>query len=55
METAKKEYWLESTIGQGYFQEVKKEFYKAIRAGFRGFIKYESGAEFWINDRKNNQ
>ena len=23
-----KEYWLESTNGQGYFQETKKEFYK---------------------------
>ena len=23
-----KEYWLESTNGQGYFQEVKKEFHK---------------------------
>ena len=27
-----KEYWLESTNGQGYFQETKKEFYNAIRA-----------------------
>ena len=47
-----KEFWLESTNGQGYFQETKKEFYKAIRAGFRGFIKYESGMEIWINDSK---
>lgn len=47
-----KEYWLESTNGQGYFQETKKEFYKALRAGFRGFIKYESGMEIWINDSK---
>ena len=42
-----KEYWLESTNGQGYFQEAKKEFYNAIRAGFRGFVKYESGMEKW--------
>ena len=47
-----KEYWLESTNGQGYFRETKKEFYNAIRAGFRGFVKYESGMEMWINDRK---
>ena len=47
-----KEYWLESTNGQGYFQETKKEFYNAIRAGFRGFVKYESGMEMWINDKK---
>jgi len=47
-----KEYWLESVNGQGYFQETKKEFYKAIRAGFRGFIMYESGMEIWINNSK---
>ena len=47
-----KEYWLESTNGQGYFRETKKEFYNAIRAGFRGFVKYESGLEMWINDSK---
>ena len=47
-----KEYWLESTNGQGYFRETKKEFYKAIRAGFRGFVKYESVMEMWINDKK---
>ena len=47
-----KEYWLESVNGQGYFKETKKEFYKAIRAGFRGFVKYDSGMEIWINDKK---
>jgi hypothetical protein len=47
-----KEYWLESLNGQGCFQETKEEFYKAINAGFRGFIKYESGKIYWISNRK---
>lgn len=47
-----KEYWLESLNGQGCFQEAKEEFYKAINAGFRGFIKYESGKIYWISNRK---
>jgi len=47
-----KEYWLESLNGQGCFQETKEEFYKGINAGFRGFIKYESGKTYWVSNRK---
>ena len=43
-----KEYWIESISGQSCFQETKEEFYKSIRAGFRGFIRYESGKIFWV-------
>ena len=48
----KTEYWTESSNGQGYFQETKEEFYKSINAGFRGFIKYENGKEYWITNKK---
>jgi len=49
---SKIEYWTESSNGQGYFQETKEEFYKSINAGFRGFIKYENGKEYWISIKK---
>lgn len=42
----KKEYWVDS--GETCFMETKDEFYNAIHAGFRGFIKYESGKIFWV-------
>ena len=45
-----KEYWLESLNGESCFQETKEEFYKAINAGFRGFILYPNGKAFWINN-----
>jgi hypothetical protein len=40
------EYWIDS--GQTCFQETKEAFYKAINAGFRGFILYPSGKTYWV-------
>ena len=42
------EYWIEG--GSCCFQETKKDFYKSIGAGFRGFILYPSGKTFWITN-----
>jgi len=41
------EYWIDS--GQTCFKETKEEFYKAINAGFRGFILYPSGKIYHIS------
>ena len=45
--TTMNEYWIDS--GQTCFKETKEEFYKAINAGFRGFILYPSGKIYHIS------
>lgn len=43
------EYWIDS--GETCHQvATKKEFYKAIDAGFMGFILYPNGKTFWIKN-----
>ena len=46
------EYWID--CGETCHQETKKDFYRAIDAGFRGFILYPSGKTFWINNKPSN-
>lgn len=43
------EYWIDS--GQTCFQETKEGFYKAITAGFSGFILYSSGKTYQLNNK----
>jgi len=40
------EYWIDS--GETCHKETKEDFYKAINAGFRGFILYPNGKTFWV-------
>lgn len=44
------EYWIDG--GETCHQETKEAFYKAINAGYRGFILYPNGKTFWINNKK---
>lgn len=43
------EYWID--CGETCHQETKEAFYRAINAGFRGFILYPSGKIFWVNNK----
>ena len=42
------EYWIDS--GETCHQEDKVNFYKAINAGYSGFILYASGKVYWLNN-----
>ena len=42
------EYWIDG--GETCHKETKEDFYKAINAGFRGFILYQSGKTYWVNN-----